>query len=64
MKIGIPSDNVNATLKKKVTTLKNITKMSQMTLTDPKFDLKNLLDTLNQNFVTFNRGKLSSAVKI
>ena len=55
MKIGIPSDNVNATLKKKVTTLKNITKMSQMTLTDPKFGLKNLLDTLNQNFVTFNR---------
>ena len=37
---------VSMTLKKKVTTLKNVIEMSQMTLNVPKFDLKISLDTL------------------
>ena len=31
---------VNMTLKKKITTLKNLAEMRQMTLNDPKFDIK------------------------
>ena len=37
----------NMTLKNKITTLKNLIEMKQMTLNDPKFDIKKLLDTLN-----------------
>ena len=34
------------TLKNKTTTLKNLIKMREMTLNDPKFDIKKSLDTL------------------
>ena len=33
------------TLKKKITTLKILIEMKQMTLNDPKFDIKKSLDT-------------------
>ena len=44
---------VNMTLNKKITTLKNLIGMRQMTLNDPKFDLKISLNTqryLNEIF--------------
>ena len=44
---------VNMTLKKKVSILKNLNKMSQMTLNDPKFDFKNSLDTLHKEYKWF-----------
>ena len=44
----------NMTLKNKITTLKNLIEMKQMTLNDPKFDIKKLLDTL-----TYLEGLLS-----
>ena len=37
---------VHMTLKKKIMTLKNLVKMRQMTLIDPKFNLPKSLDTL------------------
>ena len=44
----------NMTLKNKITTLKNLIEMKQMTLNDPKFDIQKLLDTL-----TYLEGLLS-----
>ena len=44
----------NMTLKNKITTLKNLIEMKQITLNDPKFDIKKLLDTL-----TYLEGLLS-----
>ena len=44
----------NMTLKNKIMTLKNLIEMKQMTLNDPKFDIKKLLDTL-----TYPEGLLS-----
>ena len=37
---------INTTLKNKIMTLKNLIEMRQMTLNDPKFDIKKSLDTL------------------
>ena len=43
----LPKKNIiNMTLKNKITTLKNVIEMRQMTLNDPKFDIKKSLDTL------------------
>ena len=38
---------INMTLKNKITTLKNLTEMRQMTLNVPKFDIKKSLDNLS-----------------
>ena len=47
MKIRITSDeNWKHDPEKEVMTLKNVTEISQMTLNDPNFDLKNSLDTM------------------
>ena len=45
---------VNMTLKNKITTLKNLIEMNQMTVTNPKFDVKKLLDSLIKFFVIFS----------
>ena len=43
----LPTRNIiNETLKNKITTLKNFIEMKQMTLNDPKFDIKKSLNTL------------------
>ena len=39
-------DIINMTLKKKITSLKNLIEMRQIALNDPKFDIKKSLDTL------------------
>ena len=39
-------DIINMTLKKKITSLKNLIEMRQITLNDPNFDIKKSLDTL------------------
>ena len=45
---------VNMTLKNKITTLKNLIEMNQMTVNNPKFDVKKLLDSLIKFFVIFS----------
>ena len=45
---------VNTTLKNKITTLKNLIEMNQMTVNNPKFDVKKLLDSLIKFFVIFS----------
>ena len=39
-------DYINMTLKNKITTMKDLIEMWQMTLNDPKFHIKKSLDTL------------------
>ena len=39
---------INMTLKNKIIALKNLIEMKQITLNDPKFDMKKSLDTLSQ----------------
>ena len=43
---GAQNYQLTRPLKKKTTTLKSLIKMRQMTLNDPKFDIKKSLDTL------------------
>ena len=38
---------INMTLKNKIIALKNLIEMKQITLNDPKFDMKKSLDTLS-----------------
>ena len=45
---------VNMTLKNKITTLKNLIEMNLMTVNNPKFDVKKLLDSLIKFFVIFS----------
>ena len=53
-KSELPMMNViNMALKNKIMTLKNLIEMKEMTLNDPKFDIKKSLDTLMGNMESF-----------
>ena len=53
-KSELPMMNViNMALKNKIMTLKNLIEMKEMTLNDPKFDIKKSLDTLMGNMKSF-----------